>query len=134
MSLLSLTKKILQPAAAKKAKSKTSPKTSQAAPKAPAKGEGNALLASAAGLQLLITEKSMSQQAANVVMFRVKPQTSKGSIRQAVEAKYGVKVFSVRTGQQHPKRRSRGATSGRTNHWKKAYVTVDDISKVSVAP
>ncbi len=128
MSLLSITKKILN-----REKTAVKPQTAAVAAKKVA-ATGDALLAARIGLQLLLTEKSISQQSRNVVAFRTIPHTSKGQIAEAVAAKYGVKVKAVRTSQFKGKRRQRGATIGRTNNWKKAYVTVDDISKLSVAP
>jgi large subunit ribosomal protein L23 len=135
MSLLSLTKKILSRQAAPQAAEK---KTKKAAAKGAKKAKetvatGNALLAAQIGLQLMLTEKSIGQQEGNVAVFKTLPQTTKGQIAQAVAAKYGVAVQSVRTSQFPGKRRSRGQTIGRTNYWKKAYVTVDDISKLSVS-
>lgn len=71
------------------------------------------------------TEKSMTRQEKhNTYMFRVRPEISKGQIAAAVVARYGVEVVNVRTLMMSPKRRSRGATTGATNAWKKAYVTL----------
>lgn len=85
-------------------------------------------------LSLIVSEKSMAAQASQTLVARVNPSVSKTNIATAIEEMFGVKVMSVRTSTSHPKIRRRGASEGKTRRWKKAYITVDDISKINVAP
>ncbi|MBI3251281.1 MAG: 50S ribosomal protein L23 [Candidatus Andersenbacteria bacterium] len=132
MSLLSLTKKIV---GAKKPADKAAKKPdSQPKIKQEAAAANNVVLAGEIGLSVILSERSISQQAGQTLVVRVLPHATKPVIAKAVEGLFRVKVLSVRTSRLHPKRRQRGTTIGRTQHWKKAYVTVDDISKLHVAP
>lgn len=131
MSLLSFTKRIAgrnkkqeKKPAARAAAKKT---TKQPAPAAPAQAPTQQPTSGVPriALQPLITEKAVLQQgAANTVAFRTHPKSTKHQIMQAVAVRYGVTPVSVRTAHMAPKRRTRGAATGRTNAWKKAYVTL----------
>lgn len=90
--------------------------------------------AAAIKLQPIVSERSLDAQADKVVVFRVDPAASKGRVRQAVQEKYGVKVLAVRTANFLPKARRRGATQGTTRSWKKAYVKVNDVAPLNLAP
>lgn len=57
--------------------------------------------------------------------FQVHPDSSKATIKQAVEKIYGVKVLSVRTSNRKGKRRRVKYKLGRTPNWKKAVVVLD---------
>lgn len=139
MSLLSLSKKILtrskdkQPAP-KKAAGKPG-KAAAAAPKKTAKSAKPVLedahVTGRLGAVMLMSEKALMQQGQGTLVLRVQVSASKYDVAQAIAKRYGVKVTSVRTAQMSSKRRARGASVGRTNFWKKAYVTVDDISKIA---
>jgi large subunit ribosomal protein L23 len=138
MSLLSLSKKILrsneaEAAKAKKAKKAEAKKVSQepAVAKAKAGAQG---AAGAIQLTAIMTEKSMAAQAQQKLVVRVIPTATKAQIAAAIEQLFGVKVLGVRTARNHPKIRRRGVSVGRTVNLKKAYVTVDDLSKLNVAP
>lgn len=135
MSILSQAKKILKRDEVKpaKGKKKAAAKKAEKAPevKAPVMAT---ISAGMLGLSVVLSEKSIAQQAGNVLVVRVKPEASKPEIAKAIEQLFSVKVLSVRTSRIHPKRRQRGVTIGRTQNAKKAYVTVDDISKLNVAP
>jgi large subunit ribosomal protein L23 len=135
MSILSQAKKILK---RDEAKPKQAAKKSAAKKAKPAEAKKavsvSIVPAGQMGLSVVLSEKSIAQQIGNVVVVRVKPSASKPAIASAVEQLFSVNVLSVRTSRVHPKRRQRGTTIGRTQHWKKAYVTVDDISKLNVAP
>ena len=74
----------------------------------------------------LITEKSTDMKEFNrVVGFIVDLKANKIQIKQAVERLYGKKVESVNTANFAGKlRRQRTALAGRSNHWKKAVVTL----------
>lgn len=125
MSLLSFAKKIAgneKPAKAKKdAPKKKAVAKKEAVKEAPA---AVSLAAGVIGLTPLITEKGVSMQGANAVVFRVRPETTKGQIMAAVEAQYKVRPVSVRTLKVMGKARRRGKSYGRTPSWKKAYVSL----------
>ena len=66
--------------------------------------------------------------------FIVDRNANKIEIRNAVEQMYGVTVKDVNTVNYHGKRKSRytkaGLLSGRTNHYKKAFVTLAGEDKI----
>ncbi len=126
MSLLSLSKKILS-------KKSAAPREQLAAVAVPAK-QNSPAVTSRIKWQVVMTEKSIGQQAHNTLIIRVEPQATKGQIAAAIQDKYGVPALKIRTSNYRPKNRRRGATYGRTNYWKKAYVTVSDIQSVTTGP
>lgn len=140
MSLLSQAKKILKreeasKVAKKEAKGKTRTKKEKVESAAPKKGVGmNVMAAGEIGMSVVLSEKSIGQQSGNVLVVKVKPEATKSQIARAVQDVFGVKVMGVRTTKVHAKTRQRGITIGRTKHMKKAYVKVNDISKINVAP
>ena len=85
-------------------------------------------------LQLRVTEKSILLQEKGYVVFRVTRNANKHQIKQAVKNKFGVKVLAVKTLPVAARLRRRGNTVGKTRLWKKAYVKVDDVQKISVGP
>ena len=79
----------------------------------------------------IVTEKaSMLSEKLNRYTFRVSPEANKYQIKDLVEKLYGVKVVGVNTAVVRGKNRSRwtksGLLRGKTNRWKKAYITVAD--------
>ncbi len=69
----------------------------------------------------LLTEKQ------NEYVFKVNPKANKLEIKQAVEKLFGKKVADVRTANYDgKKKRERRADFGRTKHWKKAFVRLED--------
>ncbi|MCF0219607.1 MAG: 50S ribosomal protein L23, partial [Muribaculaceae bacterium] len=77
----------------------------------------------------IVTEKaSMLSEKLNRYTFRVSPEANKYQIKDLVEKLYGVKVVAVNTAVVRGKNRSRwtksGLLRGKTNRWKKAYITV----------
>ncbi len=66
--------------------------------------------------------------------FIVDREANKLQIKAAVEAEYGVTVADVNTVNYHGKKKSRfsksGILTGRTNHYKKAYVTLEGEDKI----
>lgn len=73
----------------------------------------------------LITEKAtLVNQTGNQVVFRVRPDATKFTIKNAVEALFKVKVKKVHTIQYLGKERRVGKSRGRRPKWKKAYVTL----------
>ena len=72
----------------------------------------------------VVSEKSYVLSAADRYTFRVHPDAHKTQIRQAVEELFDVHVVEVRTLSVKSKPKRRGATSGRTDSWRKAIVQV----------
>ena len=79
----------------------------------------------------LITEKgTLVSEKANQVVFRVRPEATKGAIRDAVEELFKVTVLKVRTINLMGKARRTGRTSGKRPDWKKAYVTLKEGDRI----
>mgnify|MGYP001262270062 FL=1 len=83
----------------------------------------------------IVTEKMTVQgEKLNRYAFEVDREANKIQIKAAVEEMYGVKVLDVNTVNYHGKKKSRftkaGLLSGRTNHFKKAYVTLAGEDKI----
>jgi large subunit ribosomal protein L23 len=79
----------------------------------------------------VLTEKMTAQgEKLNRYAFRVERDANKLQIRKAVEEMYGVVVTDVNTINYMGKEKSRftkqGLLAGRTNHYKKAIVTLKD--------
>ncbi len=75
-----------------------------------------------------LTEKSnLLQEVQNTVTFKVDPRANKIEIKKAVEELFDVKVSNVRTTPVKGKKRRVGMKStGKTNDWKKAYVSLSE--------
>jgi large subunit ribosomal protein L23 len=72
-----------------------------------------------------VTEKtSLAMQNHNQYTFRVKREATKIDIRKAVELMFDVKVAGVQVVNEPGKSRRFGRTAGRTQDWKKAYVSL----------
>lgn len=141
MSLLSFAKKISQRgekqtgASAKKtagAAVATRKKAAEANEKKVVAPAVRSLRAARIGLTPVISEKSMAAQVSGTVVFRVRPEATKGQIMAAVAERYNVMPRKVRTYQLRGKRRQRGATSGFTAAWKKAYVSLPAGAQIDV--
>lgn len=83
----------------------------------------------------LVTEKMTAQgEKLSRYGFIVDREANKIEIKNAVEQMYGVTVKDVNTVNYHGKRKSRftkaGLLTGRTNHYKKAYVTLAGEDKI----
>ena len=83
----------------------------------------------------IVTEKMTEQgEKLNRYGFIVDRRANKLEIRAAVEQMYNVTVEDVNTVNYHGKRRSRytkaGLLRGRSNHFKKAYVTLAGDDKI----
>ena len=73
-----------------------------------------------------VTEKtSMAMQNHNQYTFRVRRDATKVDIKQAVELMFDVKVSGVQVVNEPGKARRFGRTAGRTQDWKKAYVSLE---------
>ncbi|MCB2215056.1 50S ribosomal protein L23 [Desulfofustis glycolicus] len=72
-----------------------------------------------------LTEKAnLQQEMGNKVVFKVHPDANKIEIRKAVESMFKVKVRDVKTVSMPGKQKRVGKHFGRTQDWKKAYVTL----------
>ncbi len=72
-----------------------------------------------------VTEKtSLAMQNHNQYTFRVRRDATKIDIRKAVELMFDVKVAGVQVVNETGKTRRFGRTTGRTQDWKKAYVSL----------
>ena len=75
-----------------------------------------------------LTEKAtLLQELQGTVVFKVDPRANKIEIKRAVESLFNVKVSTVKTVSMHGKQKRMGAKSlGRSNDWKKAYITLSE--------
>jgi large subunit ribosomal protein L23 len=72
-----------------------------------------------------VTEKtSLAMQNHNQYTFRVRRGATKADIRKAVELMFDVKVAGVQVVNEPGKARRFGRIPGRTQDWKKAYVSL----------
>jgi large subunit ribosomal protein L23 len=72
-----------------------------------------------------VTEKtSLAMQNHNQYTFRVRRDATKTDIRKAIELMFDVKVAGVQVVNEPGKTRRFGRTTGRTQDWKKAYVSL----------
>ena len=72
-----------------------------------------------------VTEKtSLAMQNHNQYTFRVRRDATKTDIRKAIELMFDVKVEGVQVVNEPGKARRFGRSSGRTQDWKKAYVSL----------
>ena len=77
----------------------------------------------------LLTEKSMNAMSEKKYTFLVHPDATKNQIADAVEKMFdGTKVAKVNTINYDGKTKRRGATSGKTAKFKKAYVQLTSES------
>jgi len=81
----------------------------------------------------LITEKgTMVSEKSNQVVIKVRPEATKGAIRDAVEQLFKVTVLKVRTINLTGKTRRVGRTAGKRPDWKKAYVTLKEGDRIEI--
>ncbi len=81
----------------------------------------------------LVTEKSSTAwQERQEYVFEVHPEATKGQIRAALKALFGVTAKDVRTMQMRRNAIARGRTRGVTARWKKAIVTLQDGESLAV--
>ncbi|HWF97700.1 MAG TPA: 50S ribosomal protein L23 [Steroidobacteraceae bacterium] len=72
-----------------------------------------------------VTEKtSLAMQNHNQYTFRVRREATKTDIKKAVELMFEVKVAAVQVVNEPGKTRRFGKHAGRTQDWKKAYVSL----------
>ncbi len=80
----------------------------------------------------IVTEKSTMASESNAVVFEVAIDADKGSIRDAVEALFNVKVTKVNTLIQKGKRKVFRGRKGQRKDVKKAIVTLQDGAMIDV--
>lgn len=81
----------------------------------------------------LVTEKSSAAwQDRQEYVFEVHPDATKGQIRAALKALFGVTAKDVRTMVMRRNAIARGRTRGVTPRWKKAIVTLQDGETLAV--
>ena len=72
-----------------------------------------------------VTEKtSLAMQNHNQYTFRVRREATKTDVKKAVELMFDVKVAGVQVVNESGKTRRFGRIAGRTQDWKKAYVSL----------
>ncbi len=78
-----------------------------------------------------VSEKAnLVAEAANQVVFRVRPDATKAEIRKAVELLFEVEVDNVTVINVRGKIKRHGQTYGQRARWKKAYVTLAEGSQL----
>ena len=81
----------------------------------------------------IITEKSANIAGnGDKIVFKVKPNTNKVQIKQAIEKIYNVKVEKVNTINVRPKKKRVGRYTGTTTKYKKAIITLAEGSKIEI--
>ena len=80
----------------------------------------------------VITEKSAIQKENNVYTFKVAKDANKIQIKKAIEAAFGVKVKHVNTLNTKSKSKRVGRYTGKTQAYKKAFVTLKDGDSIEL--
>lgn len=129
MSLLSTTKSLFR----KKPKTDRKAKSEKAAP-VPERLPKVSDVLKRVQLKPLMTEKGLRQSGKlQTAIFQVYVKATKREIAQAIWEQYKVKPLAVRTVHMRGKIRRRAQSAGFTSDWKKAYVKVEDVGKLSTA-
>ena len=80
----------------------------------------------------VITEKASNEQAKGKYTFRVDPKANKTEIKHAIEKIFNVKVVSISTLNEKPKKKRVGRYTGLTNRSKKAIVTLAEGESIDI--
>ena len=80
----------------------------------------------------VITEKAAIQAEANVYTFKVAADANKIEIKKAIEEAFGVKVVKVNTANTKAKDKRVGRYTGKTQTYKKAFITLADGEKIEI--
>lgn len=80
----------------------------------------------------VITEKSAIQKENNVYTFKVAKDANKIQIKKAIEEAFGVKVTKVNTLNTKSKSKRVGRYTGKTQAYKKAFVTLKDGDSIEL--
>ena len=80
----------------------------------------------------VITEKAAIQAEANIYTFKVAKDANKIEIKKAIEEAFGVKVVKVNTANTKAKDKRVGRYTGKTQTYKKAYITLAYGEKIEI--
>ena len=80
----------------------------------------------------VITEKAAIQPEANIYTFKVAKDANKIEIKKAIEEAFGVKVVKVNTANTKAKDKRVGRYTGKTQTYKKAFITLADGEKIEI--
>ena len=80
----------------------------------------------------VITEKSAHQAEQNIYTFKVAKDANKIEIKKAIEEAFGVKVVKVNTANTKAKDKRVGRYTGKTQTYKKAFITLADGEKIEI--
>lgn len=80
----------------------------------------------------VITEKAAIQAEANIYTFKVAKDANKIEIKKAIEEAFGVKVVKINTANTKAKDKRVGRYTGKTQTYKKAYITLADGDKIEI--
>ena len=80
----------------------------------------------------VITEKAAIQAEANIYTFKVAKDANKIEIKKAIEEAFGVKVVKVNTTNTKAKDKRVGRYTGKTQTYKKAFITLADGEKIEI--
>ena len=80
----------------------------------------------------VITEKAAIQAEANIYTFKVAKDANKIEIKKAIEEAFGVKVVKVNTANTKAKDKRVRRYTGKTQTYKKAYITLADGEKIEI--
>jgi large subunit ribosomal protein L23 len=80
----------------------------------------------------VITEKAAIQAEANIYTFKVAKDANKIEIKKAIEEAFGVKVVKVNTANTKAKDKRVGRYTGKTQTYKKAFITLADGEKIEI--
>lgn len=80
-----------------------------------------------------VSEKSARVAQEGQYVFRVRTDATKPEIKAAVELMFDVKVDSVRVANMAGKVKRFGRFEGRRNHWKKAYIRLQQGQSIELA-
>ena len=80
----------------------------------------------------VITEKAAAQAEKNVYTFKVAESANKVEIKKAIESAFGVKVVKINTLNTKAKDKRVGRYTGKTNTYKKAFITLADGDKIEL--
>lgn len=80
----------------------------------------------------VITEKSQLAISNGQYTFKVDPKANKTEIKNAIEKLFKVKVASIKTLNEKPKKRRVGRYTGLTNRSKKAIVTLAEGQSIDL--
>ena len=84
----------------------------------------------------IVTEKSSTQQEHHKYSFEVDARANKVDIARAIEKKFNVTVVNVHTmnykGKSKTQMTRRGRFTGKTSHFKKAVITIQEGQKIEL--